>query len=180
MELDKSTIRQIMKQKRLFLKEETFFHNSQIVLNKVIHHCSYQNANVIGVYVSMNHEVDTFKLIEHMLKDGKVVVTPKVKGVNMDFYRIHTLDELKEGYFHVLEPTTDILVSPQDIDLMIVPLLAYNDQNHRVGYGKGYYDRYFFRGFQGYKLGLAFSFQHVEEIETNEFDYALDEIVNEV
>ncbi len=179
MELDKITIRKTMKQKRLFIDKETFFHNSKIISDKVIHHPIYKKARIVGVYVSMNNEVDTLCLIQHMLKDH-IVVTPKVQGNDMDFYRIQSLDDLKEGHFHVLEPTTDDKVSPSDIDLMIVPMLAYDKNNHRVGYGKGYYDKYFSKGFQGYKLGLAFSLQEAEEIKVDQFDCPLDEIINEV
>ena len=179
MELDKQTIRKTMKQKRLFMDKETFFHNSKIILDKVIHHPIYKKASVVGVYVSMNNEVDTLCLIQHMLKDH-VVATPKVDGNDMEFYRIESLNDLKEGHFHVLEPTTNVKVMPSDIDLMIVPMLAYDKNNHRVGYGKGYYDKYFSKGFKGYKLGLAFSWQEVSCIQTDEFDYPLDEVLNEV
>lgn len=179
MELDKQSIRKTMKQKRLFLDKETFFHNSEIIFNKIINHSQYKKARIVGVYVSMNNEVDTHHLIEYMLKDH-IVVTPKVNGNNMDFFRIESFSDLKEGYFHVLEPITKEVVEPSDIDLMIVPMLAYDRNNHRVGYGKGYYDKYFSRGFKGYKLGLAFSSQEVEKIENDAFDYALDEIINEV
>ena len=178
--MDKSLIRKTMKQKRLFLDKETFFHNSHIIFNKVIHHHMYERSKNIGVYVSMNNEVDTINLIQHMINDGKNVVVPKVCGVDMEFYFIKSLDDLKEGYFHVLEPTTKEKIEPCNIDLMIVPMLAYDLSHHRVGYGKGYYDRYFSRGFQGYKLGLAFVCQQVDRIEVNEFDYQLDEIINEV
>ena len=179
MELDKQSIRKTMKQKRLFLDKETFFHNSQKILEKVIHHPQYIKAHVIGVYVSMNNEVDTLHLIEHMLKEH-IVVTPKVNGDDMNFYRIHSFDDLKEGYFHVLEPTTDEVFCYKDIDLMVVPMLAFDQNNHRVGYGKGYYDKYFSKGFKGYKLGLAFSFQKVDKIITDAYDLALDEIITEV
>ena len=179
MELDKQSIRKTMKQKRLFIDKETFFHNSEIIFNKLISHPEYKKARTIGIYVSMNNEVDTLHIINHALKDH-VVATPKVKGEVMDFYCIESLDDLKEGYFHVLEPITDKYISPSDIDLMIVPLLAYDQHKQRVGYGKGYYDKYFASGFKGYKLGLAFSCQEVSCIETDRFDYPLDEILNEV
>ena len=179
MELDKQSIRKTMKQKRLFLDKETFFHNSKIICDKIIEHPQYKNAHVVGVYVSAKGEVDTLKLIEDMLRE-RIVAVPKVNGNDMEFYRIKSLDDLKEGCFHILEPTTDEFVDFKDIDLMIVPMLAYDSLNNRVGYGKGYYDKYFSRGFLGYKLGLAFSFQKVDEIKTDMYDYRLDEILTEV
>ena len=97
----------------------------------------------------------------------------------MEFYYIHSLNDLKEGTFHVLEPTTNQIANIQDIDLMIVPMLAFDNQNYRVGYGKGFYDKYFAKGYLGYKLGLAFSYQKVDKIDINEYDLPLDEILCE-
>lgn len=74
----------------------------------------------------------------------------------MHFYDIHDMNDLKPGHFHVLEPIGCQVTDPQDIDLMIVPLLAYDQKCYRVGYGKGYYDKYFQNDFCGYKLGLLF------------------------
>ena len=98
----------------------------------------------------------------------------------MDFYEIHSLNDLKEGHFHILEPTTQLLIKPNQIDLMIVPMLAFDSNNHRVGYGKGYYDRYLSCEFNRYKIGLAFSFQQVSYIPIDQFDLPLDEIIQEV
>ena len=60
---------------------------------------------------------------------------------------------------------------------MIIPMLAFDSRLYRVGYGKGYYDRYLVSGFKGYKLGLAFSWQEVEFIENDQYDQQLDEII---
>lgn len=97
----------------------------------------------------------------------------------MEFYVIHSLDDLKAGAFHILEPMTKEKISPSQIDLMIVPMLGFDITLHRVGYGRGYYDRYFSRGFKGYKLGLAFSFQQVDFITSDSYDIALDEVLTE-
>lgn len=178
MVLDKHTIRQVMKEKRLSLDTKTFFLYSYNICQKVKQHPQYHLAKMIGCYVSLPGEVDTLHLIEETLKTHELCV-PKVVGETMSFYKISSLDDLQEGAFHVLEPTTTQLVQPQDIDLMIVPMLAYDNHLYRVGYGKGFYDKYFALGFDGYKLGLAFSFQKVPEIEINLYDLPLDEIICE-
>lgn len=168
----------MMKEKRLTIDQETFsFHNKQI-FQKVIHHPIVQSAKIIGCYVSLPQEVQTTQIILELLKSHRVCV-PKVEGSEMSFYEIHSLDDLKEGHFHVLEPVTSTLIEVCDIDFMIVPMLAYDQKRYRVGYGKGYYDKYFARGYTGYKLGLAFSFQYVEKIDVDENDIALDEIITE-
>lgn len=178
MVLDKQLIRQMMKEKRLQMNDETLFLYSQSIRKKVMSHPRYQQAHTIGIYVSLPREVDTMTLIEETLKQHHVCV-PKVHGNVMHFYEITSLEELEEGHFHVLEPTSNHLVQPEDIDLMIVPMMAFDHQFYRVGYGKGYYDRYFQRRFHGYKLGLAYSFQKVDDIDKNLYDIPLDEIINE-
>ena len=177
--LDKNEIRLSMKKKRLSLDEKTFLSYSQSIINQLIQHPSYQESTIIGIYVSTNNEVNTLSLIEETLKTKRVCV-PKVYKNKMDFYEIHSLNDLKEGHFHILEPTTQLLIKPNQIDLMIVPMLAFDSNNHRVGYGKGYYDRYLSCEFNGYKIGLAFSFQQVSYIPIDQFDLPLDEIIQEV
>lgn len=168
----------MIKEKRLLYSQESFLKKSLCIQKKVLQHQYYQKASMIGIYVSLSQEVNTISLIHETLKHHRVCV-PRVEGTIMHFYEIHSLDELKEGHFHVLEPITNEYVKPEDIDLMIIPMLAFDDTNHRVGYGKGYYDQYLVSGFQGYKLGLAFAFQYVEHIDYDEYDQVLDEILTE-
>lgn len=176
MVLDKQTLRKVMKEKRRNMSYESWLTDSHIIHQKVLTHPIYQKSKRIGIYVHLPFEVETQSLIEMMLKDHKVCV-PKVEGNDMNFYQIQSLNDLKEGHFHVLEPKSSQLILPQDIDLMIIPMLAFDQTNHRLGYGKGYYDRYLSNGFQGYKLGLAFAWQQVDDINHDEYDQSLDEII---
>ena len=176
--MDKATLRSIMKQKRLLVKPETFLSMNEIITQKVLSHPQYQKAHTIGFYVSLPQEVQTFALIQKALLTHRVCV-PKVNGDVMHFYEISSLKDLKEGCFHVLEPMSKHMIQPTDIDLMIVPMLSYDKELYRLGYGKGYYDKYFVSGFQGYKLGLAFSFQYVDHIERDEYDQKLDEVITD-
>lgn len=167
-----------MKEKRLSLDEKTLSLYNQYIFQKVLQHPLYQSSQMIAFYVSFNNEVATLDLIKHTLSIKRVCV-PKVEGKVMQFYEIHSVDDLQEGAFHVLEPITHKLIQPNQIELMVVPMLAFDPLLYRVGYGKGYYDRYFQSGYQGYKLGLAFDFQCVNRITVNPFDIALDEIITE-
>lgn len=177
--MDKHYLRSLMKEKRLALTPQTFSLYNQKILSKVLSHPQIQKAQTIGCYVSLPQEVDTFKIIQALLPSKQICV-PKVKGEDMEFYVIHSLDELQPGCFHVLEPVTSQLIQPHQIDCMLVPLLAYDHQNYRVGYGKGYYDRYFQHHFNGYKIGLAFSFQYVDRIDYDQYDQPLNEVIHEM
>lgn len=177
--MDKQKLRSIMKEKRQALSPKTFSLYNQNILSKVLSHPRIQEAKIIGCYVSLPGEVDTFNMIEKLLTEKRICV-PKVIGNEMEFYEIHSFNDLQEGCFHVLEPVNCVKIYPQEIDCMLVPLLAYDQDNYRVGYGKGYYDRYFQKDFQGYKIGLAYSFQYVDHIDYDEFDQPLNEIIHEV
>lgn len=177
--MDKSLIRSIMKTKRLEVSPETLYLQSEKIIQHVMSHPLYIQAKTIGVYVSLPQEVNTLSLIQKAFETHRVCV-PKVQGHQMSFYQITSLEQLKEGHFHVLEPMTSQMILPQEIELMIVPMLAYDSLLYRVGYGKGYYDRYFQQGFQGYKMGLAFSFQQVDQIDVDQYDVKLDEIITEI
>lgn len=169
----------MMKKKRLAMSQETFSSYSSNIAAQIIAHPMIQKAKIIGCYVSLPGEVETQQLISQLLLTHRICV-PKVHQDTMDFYEIHSLSDLKKGHFHVLEPVSDHYIAPSDIDCMITPLLAYDQDHYRVGYGKGYYDKYFAGDFHGYKIGLAFSYQYVDHIDIDQYDHCLDEIIHEI
>ena len=177
--MDKNELRCLMKDKRLQLSAKTFSLYNQQIYSKVLRHPQVQNAKMIGCYVSLPSEVDTLQIIDSLLPYKRICV-PKVEGNHMHFYEILSLDELKPGHFHVLEPITSQMIMPEEIDCMLVPLLAYDSLGYRVGYGKGYYDRYIQSDLHGYKIALAFSFQYVDQIQHDVFDQRLDEVIHEI
>lgn len=174
--MDKATIRSLIKQLRQQFPSQQQMIENENIMNQVLRHPLFLKSKTIGIYVSLSQEVSTLLLIQKALQTHRVCV-PKVQGDIMHFYDIHDMNDLKPGHFHVLEPIGCQVTDPQDIDLMIVPLLAYDQKCYRVGYGKGYYDKYFQNDFYGYKLGLAFSYQYVEHIDYDDFDISLDEII---
>ncbi len=130
------------------------------ILSRVTRLNQYATATTVLVYVSTPIEVDTRRLIERALADGKQVAVPRCvpNSRNMEFYRIDSLDELSKGTFGVDEPTPDPqrLISPECGGLCIVPALCYDEFGYRLGYGKGYYDRYL-SGFKGITVGICYS-----------------------
>ena len=135
----------------------------------------YKEAKTIMVYVSYNSEVDTHKLIEKMLADGKKLCAPKcISKEVIEARAFERISDLTSGAYGILEPDGE---QTDDIDLVIVPGVAFNDELHRIGYGAGYYDR-FLEGFSGVCCGLFY------EIQKNDFkndagDKQLDYIITE-
>ena len=96
----------------------------------------------------------------------------------MNFYTINSLKELKKGNYGILEPDNDKLVNKKDIDLLIVPIVSYDKDHNRLGYGGGYYDRYL-KDYAGNVIGLAFTFQQVEKLPVERFDLPIKTIIDE-
>ncbi len=131
----------------------------------------YREADALLTYVSFRSEVDTVPLINRALAEGKAVFAPRVSGRGMEFFRILSLGDLKEGYRGILEPQgedsyTDWMGQGT---LVCLPGAAFDRNRHRIGYGGGFYDRYLWklqerRDEKINTAALAFACQIFEEI----------------
>ncbi|MBJ8110085.1 5-formyltetrahydrofolate cyclo-ligase [Bacillus cereus group sp. N6] len=142
----------------------------------------WAEAKTIGITLSMENEVNTYSIIEKAWEEGKKVVVPKCnKGTRtMSFRQISNFDQLEIVYMNLREPIPARTeeVNADDIDLQIVPGVAYTERGERIGYGGGYYDRYLVH-YKGKTLSLAYSFQIVEHIPVEPFDKNVEKIITE-
>lgn len=113
---------------------------SNIIANKIINMDEYKEARVIGLYSSLKSEVKTDIIINNALDNGKIVLLPRVNGDMMDFYQIDKDELLVKSDFGILEPVNNNLVN--EIDLLIIPGICFDREMNRIGFGKGYYDKY--------------------------------------
>lgn len=120
----------------------------------------YSACKTLFTYVSKDIEVDTYSLIEAAIANGKRVAVPRcITGTReMSFYYIKSVADLEPGAFGVMEPAEDRCTSVKDYShgLCIVPGLSFDAEGYRLGYGKGYYDR-FLSKFGGLTVGLCYS-----------------------
>lgn len=144
---------------------------------------AYKKCSVLMTYVSTEIEVDTFGIIAAALRDGKTVAVPRcVEGTrDMIFYVITSAEQLEPGAFGVLEPDVSRCA---ELDVFsgavcIVPALAYDMKGYRLGYGKGYYDRYLSSHKGLYNVGIEYCCCTVSELVRGKFDVAADMIVTE-
>ena len=149
---------------------------SALIFNRLIQFAKYHER--IGVYISMDHEVDTRRFIEWCFMMNKKVYVPKIVGKQMIFIEIHSIDECTMNKMGILEPITNIPPS-DEIELMVVPMLAYNERNYRLGYGKGYYDQYLSQS-KSYRLGICFSINFEPELFEQDHDEKLAQIFTEL
>lgn len=127
------------------------------------------------VYNSIKCEVSTQKIINHLLENAKTVCYPITIDENIVIAKPLTT-EFVNGNFGVLEPKEYEVLDK--VDVVFVPLIACDKNKNRIGFGKGYYDR-FLKDKSAVKIGLSYDFQVVDSIEANPWDIPLDIIVTE-
>lgn len=144
---------------------------------------AYRSAKTVLTYVSTDIEVDTIKFIKHALNDGKTVAVPRcVPGArDMVFYIIKSLRDLEKGLFSVLEPIPQKCKKLTYFDnaFCIVPALVYDRYGYRLGYGKGYYDRFLSAHKNMYRVGIGYCCCTVTELIHGRFDVAVNTLITE-
>ncbi len=139
----------------------------------------WQQANVICLYMSEPEEVGTQELFIGALNEKKEVVLPRSGKNGLTLHRARSLADLTRGAFGILEPKSSCeKIVPGDVDLFIVPGLAFDRQGNRLGSGKGFYDR-LLSGLQGIKIGLAYRVQVVAQVPHSSYDVPMDMVVTE-
>lgn len=142
----------------------------------------YKGYEVLLTYVSTEIEVDTREIISRALADGKRVAVPRCIDNTrlMDFYFIKDFDDLESGYMGVLEPIPEKCEKMTDFSkgLCIVPALMFDLYGYRLGYGKGYYDR-FLSNFCGETLGLCYNRCVREKLPHGNFDKCVERIITQ-
>lgn len=156
----KTELRQKYRSLRQSMPKEIKDEKDTAIANQVRRLWQYENNSILLIYVSTEIEVDTFRIIRQAWEDGKRVAVPRCvpDTRNMEFYYIDSTDELEPGMFGVLEPSAnpERLYQERDGGLCIVPAFSYDWQGYRLGYGKGYYDRFLSR-FEGNMVGICYS-----------------------
>jgi 5-formyltetrahydrofolate cyclo-ligase len=172
----KHALRQQLKEKRRGIATGLYAEKCKKIKELFLHLKEYIEAKKILFYVSKPEEVDTKGLIGAALLDGKKVFVPRIEGDNMFVCPFEGYDQLKKGEFGVMEPTCTQGVDPQEIDLIVVPGVGFDHRGHRLGHGKGHYDR-LLKKTRAYKVGLAFEEQLVPELPTEEHDVPVDALL---
>lgn len=151
---------------------------SNIIFHKIIETDIYKKSKTIALYNSLENEVSTKELITYSLNNNKEVYLPKVVGEKLLFYKISSDEEFVLSSFNIKEPKGDNSKLMKEVDLVIVPGVAFDKECNRMGYGKGFYDR-FLENRKTYKIGICFKEQIVEKIITFPHDIKMDEIITD-
>ena len=174
--MNKSQIRnkilRIRKQKKIKKFVLNFDLISNILKRKKI------SGKIIGGYYPYNYEIDILQILEKFEKKKFIITLPKIKkNSQMNFFQWSTNDPLVINKFGIPEPISKMIKYP---DVLLVPLVAFDKNFNRIGYGGGFYDRYIKKVKKRKKvltIGFAYSFQKVKKIPTNNYDIELDFII---
>lgn len=141
----------------------------------------FQRAAIVHTYVSWRNEVSTHELIRSMLKQEKTVVVPRIEGAagTLAHARIQSLSDLKPGAYGIPEPPQPVeAYDLSQIEVVLVPGVAFDRMGYRLGFGGGYYDA-FLTQMDALRVGLAFDLQLVDEVPRRAEDEKVDIIVTE-
>ena len=178
----KQELRIRFKALRQDMAPEERIENDRRIVSLLCNTWQYQSADTIVTYVSTPLEVDTKALITRALADNKRVAVPYCvdNTRDMEFYYIGSIDELKKRTFGVLEPMAEPenLVTNFSGSICIVPGLAFDRQGYRLGYGKGYYDR-FLADYRGFTIGICYKSCMTHLLHRGRYDIACDMVVTE-
>ncbi len=157
---------------------------SSIIAEKVLKTPEYEEADNILLYADYRHEVMTREIFDDALLLKKKVYFPKCsEDGSMEFYQVISVKQLESGYKGIKEPVVEeayhFCFDGREDTLIIVPGVAFDMQGYRVGYGKGFYDRFLQDKRQMTVMGLCFAGQIVEEIPHDRYDIRMDKIVTE-
>lgn len=179
----KNSIRKEMLSLRDRLSDKERMEYSRIITETVLQMPSVRQADTILCFAGYKSEVQTLELISLLLECGKKVYLPRVNGDEMDFYRIDGLKDLMDGYKGIPEPSVeciDVFSGPvDDATVMFMPGAVFGMDGSRIGYGKGYYDRYLQKYDIMNRIALCFSFQIRENIPSDAHDKKASVIVSE-
>ena len=174
--LDKKAVRQMVRAEIAELSEEVKSTLSDAIFDKICRLEQVERASTVALFVSLSDEPQSASAIAK-LSQSKRVVVPRIKGEEMEFYDIS--EGLQRGSFGILEPVATTPVEPNEIDVMVVPGVAFTRNGARCGRGKGFYDKYLSHSdFRAYTIGVCYPCQVVDSLPTEEHDKVLDCVIS--
>lgn len=175
---NKKMTRNAIKEMRLALKKEEVKERSEACVSKVLQFPELIEAKTVCVYMPAGNEIDTTEIIRYCKENGKRLAAPRVSGDTMEFYYFTDETDMEQGAYDIWEPTGTEAVEDEE-SLVIMPGVAFDLSCNRIGYGKGYYDRYLSAHPRMKKVALAYDFQIVGRIKREVHDVRPDMVVTE-
>lgn len=174
--MEKSEIRRNIKRLRMMLSDMEKEEAAAEVFAQLENTAAFIMADNILIYNSLPDELSTISFLRKW-KDRKHFFLPRVNGVNLDLLP-YIESELEKGAFDIEEPTGSNLADADDIDMMIIPAVAFDRSGNRLGRGKGFYDR-LLASTKATKVGVGYEFQLLQELPSEPHDVPMDMVITQ-
>ena len=192
--MDKKSLRQYIKEeKQRHTATELSLFDSRLFC-RIVEHPRVKEAGTVLLYWSLPDEVDTHTLVESLAASGKTVLLPRVEGgTELSLRRFTAVEDMVRGAYGILEPQGEEVsaealaaLMPHEADgtegeaamVAIIPGVAFDAEGHRLGRGKGYYDRLLARLPKMHTIGLCYPFQYLDSVPAENWDMAVDEVIS--
>ena len=171
---EKKALRNAMKRERYALAPGYKHTYDTSICNALELLITERNCNVVHAYLPMGNEIDILPLLQKLLKINITVVVPvTLKNRNLEHLILTSLDNLESGIYGTSHPKNGTVFTG-DIDFIVVPGLAFDTKNYRLGYGGGYYDTFLAAYPTAFKVGAAYPFQKIKSVPKEAHDSRLD------
>jgi len=176
--MDKQFLRDEIILKRNCLSVSKLQNGSLKIFKNLISLKEINSAKLVFCYLSTHREVDTKRIVGYLIDENKCVCVPKINGLKMDAIEINQKTTYSINKFKIKEPDFGQVIIPQEIEVCIVPGLCFTKNGTRLGYGKGYYDK-FLDGLNCFKIGLCLDEFIMENIPKEKTDIKMNCIVTQ-
>lgn len=175
--MDKRTLRKEVRARLATVPDEQKQQKSTMLALALVVHPAVRSARVIALFSPLGNEPAIGEIIE-VLSQEHTVVLPRVEGETMEFYPFSP-SSMREGAYGIMEPCEGLPVEPDDIDVMVVPGVAFTPGGARLGRGKGFYDKYMSQsGFTAFAIGVCYEEQLVPSLPCEPHDFKVDEVLS--
>ena len=175
--MTKQEIRQHIRQQKQQCEDEQLKRLSDTAIEHLRQLPEWHTAATILLYAALPDEVPTRELIAEAISEDKTVLLPVVKGDELELRTCEDLDDLRPGAFNIYEPQGKPFTQYENIELAIVPGIAFTPDGERLGRGRGYYDRLLPHLTVALKVGLCWPFQIVDELPAEPHDQLMDMVI---
>jgi len=176
---EKKALRTFIRKKERTLDPTYKAESSEAICRHLLALDEYKSAKIVFAFAGTEKEIDTSLFMNETIAAGKTLILPRCAAEHaIDLCVVRSMDDLEAGAYGILEPKTVRKADENNIDVILVPGLAFDRNGGRMGFGKGYYDR-LLESSKAVKIGLCYDFQILEKIPTESHDVPMNFVITE-
>lgn len=173
----KQELRKYIKALKRSTHRETLDGYSNAICEAIMADTYVAEAKSVMAFYPLPDEPNIVPVLNQLLGLGKRVLLPAVVGDSIELRDFEGDESLRDGAYHIKEPVRPSSFNPQEIDVVLVPGMAFTAGGKRLGRGGGYYDRFLPKAGKSWKIGVAFPFQLLDDLPTDSYDQRVDSVI---